>query len=198
MTTPTLAAKIAAIAQEFDHEVQRVRGRNELTADAKQQRIAALYLERRAQVRALRQRQAASDVERVRTLRRELFAAPIGASDALLARDARDRVRAIADRDELVLMLREAEDVNDLSLSRAIAERGLRDRDELLLNVYLEFHPRQEAALQELLDRTHPDTGHNALGQEIAFDLAAPGELGGANDYDIERLAAGRADAVAS
>ncbi len=196
--TTTLAAKIAAVGQELDHEIQRIRGRRELTDAAKRERIARVYLDSRDAVRALRKRQATLNAERVQQLQRDLFGTTT-AVDLLAARDARDRVRRVTDRQELIAMLREAESVRDTSLSRAIAERAARERDDVVLSVYVdEFHPGQQRAVQDLLTLTYPDDGQNALGAEMAFGLVPPGELAGLADDQLQRLAGGRVTAVAS
>ncbi len=192
-----LAAKVDEIRQNFTHEVERIRGRREWTDEHKRERLAARYLEARGAVASLRERQAVADTERIKTLRLNLF----GTSEpvaTLAARDARDRVRDISDRQALLTIIDEAEGVGDRSLSRAVAERALRERDDVLLNAYLRHHPRQENDVQDLLDLTAPDAADGALGREMAFGLVPPGELAGLADDQLERLADGRPTAAAS
>jgi hypothetical protein len=117
------------------------------------------------------------------------------ASLGISRRDAAERVANEDDSITLQRLLNQATRIGDECLARAIADKALTNRDADTLNAFAADRPALAPAIERLWNTQHHKA--NTLDVKVQMWLAAlkPNTIGSLQDYEIEKLAAGQANA---
>ena len=192
-----LLAQADAIREVAATQVQRIRDRKELSAEAKRSAIARVHLGQKAQLAAL-QEKANQDIA---AGRRAATAAAFGIDDlagdatsrltaAVSYRDAQDRVAKLKSPAEALQKLQWAEGSGDELLARAVAQRAYEQRRtdpswQEALDSYLSTRPKAQQAVSDLLAADRPVNAR----QLFAFAAPSPSEVAGLADHQLTQLA---------
>lgn len=178
-------------------QIEYIRADKRITDEGKRQQIAAVYLQAKRQLDALKADEANKRSSQITDLRRTLFGSP-GTSDAQTAisyRDAQERVGALGleDAGKAAKLLDQAELSGDEVMVKAIIQRAIDVQWVDVANKYIEAHPYYGAKLEELwnLD-SESSEGIDAIGfmNSLTFHIDKPGELSGLFDErQIEAVA---------
>jgi hypothetical protein len=190
------ASKAEKTAQDFNREVERLRGDADLTAAARQRHIAVAYTQAVEQMSALRdQWNGGRSADEVALTRQCFGSSTASGSDAISVRDAQDRAQQIETPSEALGLLQLAAVNNDESLVRAIAQgaytevtSGLFGRD-LGWGEPLTYFASQRPRLVDKINALTSLQRVDVFAVEANFIIPKPTELGSLNDYAIAALA---------
>jgi hypothetical protein len=196
--------------ERFTMTVENIRASTQYTDDARRAMIATAYVEAKAELDALREKDQAKHDDEIRTLESALFgvgavvgvsADPTTKAAVIIAhRDAQDRVARIVEdpslneagvRAKLLELLQRANRGGDEFMARAVADAAVRAADVELLNAFADKRPQTETKIQRLLDLTVNNTASERRGfiEEMEWFLPAPQELSGRSEFQIRDIA---------
>ena len=183
--------KIEKIHDRYRERFDAVRRDTSRTADWHRLRLAALWLDMQAEVKAAREQATADGQAHLRGLTRKAFGVDGISGDAgslaISLRDAADRVGQVETRDELVRLLDSATHSGDEVLARAVARQAFERGDGDLLDTYASIRPETEASLGKLREMT-TDTLHSRLHESMLAGATKPLELEGMDEFACQRL----------
>ncbi|UZX04016.1 hypothetical protein F8G81_16460 [Arthrobacter sp. CDRTa11] len=187
----------AGLRQQIDY----IRADRTLTREGKRQQIAAVYLQSKREIDALKADEANKRANEIGSLRRTLFGSA-GTSDAQTAisyRDAQERVGALGIEDEgkAAKLLDQAMLSGDDVLVKAVIQRALDVQWVNVANKYIDNHPYYGEKLEQLwyLDSASSEEVNAAtFTNSLTFHIEKPSELGNTHmEAQIEAVANGAA-----
>ncbi len=187
---------VTAAQQQLAGQIEQIRGRRELSAEAKRIAIARVYREARDSITAMRQ-EAEEQVRGERTkLHRKLFGYE-GEADVqtvIARRDAADRASKLDDPHAAETALRKAEMHGDTHMAQAIAAHAQEQAWGTVLDTYVSSRPEAAATAEALHALPNPDDGMWRMEQAMTYSVMQPTELDGMPDYSVNALAASDLD----
>jgi len=174
----------AKVQEGLRHDVAFIRADKRLTDTGRRQQIAAVYLQAKNQLTALKNDESKKRTDEITHLRKLLFGSA-GTSDAQTAisyRDAQERVGAlgIEDQDKAAKLLDQAQLSGDEVMIKAVIQRALDLQWVDVANKYIEAHPYYGEKLEQLwhLD-SESSEGIDTIGfiNATVFHVDKPGEL---------------------
>lgn len=192
-----LADKAEGIGSRYFGQVESIRGNGDLTAEARQRRIAQAYSQASSAMAELKSGWEQSNVRRQETLTRDLFGSS-GASgaDAISFRDALDRAAQIETPEEAARILARAQNTGDTVLARAVAQAAYEQMGGALggpewvavVNAFAEKTPTAVEKINELSDLQANGPSGDIM-TAMHFHLSKPNELDRMTEASIEQLA---------
>lgn len=193
-------ADVTAAQQRLASQVERIRGRRELSDHAKRVAIAKAYKETRDSITAMRA-QAEEQVRGERTkLHRRLFGheGDTDPNTTIVRRDAADRAAKLKTPHEAEHALKRAEREGDTHLAQAIASHAAEQVWGSVVDTYVSARPEAAATAEALQALPNPDDGVWVMQQAMTYSVMPPSELGDATDYQVDALAASDLDVSAA
>jgi hypothetical protein len=188
----------ADINTQLNLSVEQIRNAKGYSAEGKRVLIARAYQRRMQEMAELRSAANTALSKERDTLVRDLFGLdrfvnltdPTGsrASLAVSYRDAQDRVARLEREDEALELLARADRSGDEILARAVVERSVEQQWLGVLNTYADARPGTEPKLQRLIDMDSLNM-RDSLAREMSYSVAAPAEVAGLVDSELNRLA---------
>lgn len=199
-TAPAAAERAEGIRQDAERAYSSIRSMGELTPAAIRSRIAAAYLNAKAQMDAA-QAAATGNYEKSR---QTALTAAFGINDiatsatdragvSMSYRDAQDRADQLETDTDAARLLGRANDTGDELLARAIAQRAWNMNGQLggagwgdVLDTFTATRPRAAAAIANLINLQ----SRNSVSL-FAWMIAKPPEIANLSDYQIPAVAEG-------
>lgn len=194
LSTTEQGRKAEPIKETLRWQIGNIRADKKLTEDGKRQQVAAVYLQAKTQLSALKADEAQKRTSKIDSLRRTLFGTT-GTTDAQTAisyRDAQERVAALsyADSDKAAKLLDQAQLSGDEVMVKALIQRSIDMQWVDVANKYIEKHPYYGEKLEELwnLDNSSSE-GIDTVGfiNSLVFHAEKPSEL--SNYFDDAQIA---------
>lgn len=188
-------AGIERAREQYSKTVESTRANTRLTDDGRREQIAKAYLDARDQMDSLRAARTSKLASRTAGLERTLFGIKptSSAQDVISARDAADRVDALAlgDVAGLSALLDRAIRIGDTVLAKECLRRGWDERSDHIIEKYSAAYPRDSVALEQLAQLAHDDDSGTLAADisEVAFYLPPPPELVHFTEHQMEQLA---------
>ncbi|MEU6114901.1 hypothetical protein ABZ840_10280 [Streptomyces sp. NPDC047117] len=178
-------------------DVEGVRGRRDITPQAKRVAIARAYAQARDKLRAAQQADVDAYQSKRTGLERRLFGAEKATgTDAISRRDARDRAKKFEDPTEAIGAFKHAQRDGDSVLAQAIALHAAEmatspvgrvdPKWQGVVSAYAESSPGKADIYRELTELRSPTT----FAEAPYYSVMKPSELGVMKEPDIDRLAA--------
>jgi hypothetical protein len=182
-------ASIASIQRRLNETVEGIRANRSFTPQGRKVEMAKAVLTARNQTEKLKAEFVAAREARRTNLERIVFGI-VGeptASDLIAHRDAQDRAASLTGSDEAAAVLRRANQSNDESLAKAVAQAAFQRGWTEVANNYADMWDKR--ACLDMLTDTH--AGPNTVTADaVTFRIRAPEELGPLpGDSDLENLA---------
>ncbi|MFJ1995720.1 hypothetical protein [Streptomyces asiaticus] len=184
-----------SIRADFQRSMDTIRGRRDLSTQARQVAIARTYTKTRDGLAALQQADTERYERQRQFLERKLFGntADVSGSNALSSRDARERAAKLNDPREAAAAYQRAQRDGDRDYARAIAAHAadqastpiLGSAWQPIVQQHAQSTPGLADAYQELADMRQPGTG-----MDFSYVLPMPSELGRLQDHQVDQLAA--------
>ena len=182
-----------SIRAERDRTIARVRGRRDLTAQAKQVSIARAHQDAERKMAALLEENTASYHRQRAFLERRLFGGDDSTGySAMSARDAREKAAKLSDPREAQEAFQRAQRAGDTDMVKAIAARAA-DLSQVpvlgavwqpIVSAYAESSPSKRDTYEELASMRQP----NSQG-DWSYALDTPSELGRLSAGQVMQLA---------
>lgn len=192
----TTQERAAALLQQYNGEVERIRGNKAASREGKRADLARAYLEASQRMEQLWTGQETSRATRRQQLVAQLFGTASlpgdPASLTISRRDAMDRVARLEKSQEGIALLGQAVAIGDDVLARAVAHWGYERRDANVVNAYLNVRPQADAAMNELWAIPDPSSPLELARRHMSYALERPAELGDVADMDLQAIADGR------
>ncbi|MGF6833999.1 hypothetical protein QF015_002174 [Paenarthrobacter sp. TE4293] len=199
LRTTAQGQQAATVQEGLRQQLAYIRADKRLTDTGRRQQIAAVYLQAKNQLTALKNDESKKRTDQVNYLRRLLFGSA-GTSDAQTAisyRDAQERVGVLGleDQDKAAKLLDQAQLSGDDVMVKAIIQRALDLQWVDVANKYIETHAYYGEKLEELwhLD-SESSEGIDTIGfiNATVFHADKPGELSAYfDDNQLAGIAAG-------
>ncbi|KDN78246.1 hypothetical protein DF19_39650 [Streptomyces olindensis] len=182
-----------SIRAERDRTITRVRGRKDLTAQAKQVSIARAHQDAEAKMQALLEENTASYQRQRDFLERKLFGGDDSTGyNALSARDAREKAAKLSDPREAREAFQRAQRAGDTDMVKAIASRAadlsqvpvLGQAWQPIVSAYAEASPGKADTYKQLAELQQPNSG-----TDWSYALDTPSELGRLSAGQVLQLA---------
>lgn len=188
--------KAAAVQQSFTKRADAIRGRGELTPDAKLGMLAQAHADAQTAMQELRQRAAEDAAAGSRTATQKAFGVSnVSGDPAMLAvsmRDAMDRLATVTNSRDAAALLNRADSVGDEVLARAVANHAFTQATNAfgrldpgwseIVNNFAANRPSAATAIEGLVSQSSPDAGWE-------FFIPTPTELDGVPSGRREVLA---------
>lgn len=182
-----------SIRAERDRALSRIRGRRDLTQQAKQVSVARVHQDAERKMAALLEENQASYQRQRAMLERRLFGGDDATGyNALSARDAREKAAAITDPREAFAAFQRAQRAGDVDMVKAIASHAA-DQSQVkifgdawrpIVSAYAETSPGKADTYKQLAELQQPNSGG-----DWSYALDTPSELGRLSAAQVLQLA---------
>ncbi|MGW2228159.1 hypothetical protein [Streptomyces formicae] len=182
------------IRESYNRQIEKIRAREDLTPRAKQVAMARAHRDAMVKLDGAYQADRSQYDERRATLEKRLFGnRELSGTDALSARDARERAAAYAHPDEAMAAYKRAQRDGDKDMMRALGSRAadqatlpiLGEAWRPLVEAHADATPGYAANLEELRSLADPGDYRNAA----YMPPGVPSELGRMSPQQVTRLA---------
>ena len=182
-----------SIRAERDRALSRIRGRRDLTQQAKQVSVARVHQDAERKMAALLEENQASYQRQRAMLERKLFGGDDSTGyNALSARDAREKAAAITDPREAFAAFQRAQRAGDVDMVKAIASHAadhsqvkiFGDAWQPIVAAYAETSPGKADTYKQLAELQQPNSGG-----DWSYALDTPSELGRLSAAQVLKLA---------
>jgi len=182
-----------SIRAERDRALARIRGRRDLTQQAKQVSVARVHQDAERKMAALLEENQASYQRQRAMLERKLFGGDDSTGyNALSARDAREKAAAITDPREAFAAFQRAQRAGDVDMVKAIASHAadhsqvkiFGDAWQPIVAAYAETSPGKADTYKQLAELQQPNSGG-----DWSYALDTPSELGRLSAAQVLKLA---------
>lgn len=188
--TRTSAENIRA---ERDRALARIRGRQDLTAQAKQVSVARIQQDAEQKMATLLEESTASYERQRAMLERKLFGGDDSTGyNAMSARDAREKAAQLNDPRDARDAFQRAQRAGDTDMVKAIASRAadlsqvpiLGDAWQPIVTAYADTSPSKGDTYKQLTELQRPNSG-----TDWSYALDTPSELGRLSTAQVLQLA---------
>ncbi|MFD5673678.1 hypothetical protein [Streptomyces sp. NPDC127040] len=184
------------IASTYHQSMKRIREDRKLSEQGKRMRAAQVYSAAKAAMAEANKERSAEQANRWDELERKVWGEnlPFGASHAdraannMAMRDALQRATQLKTEGDAIRLLRQAEQTDDATLARAVAQQANEKDWSDVLETYFESRPGKRDAFNEMCD-IHRERTTGRTVDSVAYSIARPVELSGMRDHAIEALA---------
>ena len=182
------------IRESYNRQIEKIRAREDLTAQAKQVAMARAHTAAVTKLNDAYQADRQQYDTRRTTLEKRLFGnRELTGTDALSARDARERAATYTNPDEALAAYKRAQRDGDRDMMRALGSWAadqaalpiLGDAWRPIVETHAEATPGYAANLEELRSLREP----GALGDNTYLTPAVPNELGRMSPHQVTMLA---------
>ncbi|MGW3408079.1 hypothetical protein [Streptomyces sp. NPDC000888] len=183
-----------SIRAAYDRKLTNLRGRQDLSGQARQVAIARAYQEAQQQLGRLHQADTDHYHRQRNYLERKLFGSTtdVNGTNALSSRDARERAANYSDPIEAATAFNRAMRDGDTDMQRAIAahaaEQGSHETAPpgwtAIVKHYATSTPSKQDTFNELSNMQEP-----GLGMDFTYMVPSPSELGRLTAYQVTQLA---------
>lgn len=182
-----------SIRAERDRRLASVRGRRDLTSQAKQVSVARIQQDAEQKMAAVLEESTASYERQRAFLERKLFGGEDSTGyNALSARDAREKAAALSDPREAQAAFQRAQRAGDTDMVKAIAAHAadlsqvpvLGDAWQPIVSAYGQTSPGKADTYKQLTELQRPNSG-----TDWSYALDTPSELGRLSAGQVMQLA---------
>lgn len=184
-----------SIRATYDRQITAIRGRRDLTAQARKVAIARAYTTAQEQLAQLQQADTEHYHRQRNYLERKLFGSTtdVTGTHAVSSRDARREAAKLTDPDEAARAFNRAQRDGDADLCRAIAAHAAENASHnaaapgwsAIVGHYASSSPGKQDTYTELAGMRQPGVGF-----DFTYVMPSPSELGRLSAYQVTQLAA--------
>lgn len=169
------------IQANYNAALERIRSDAHLTPEGKKEQIVAEYRSASNAINAIKGSFNNAKILKTHVLRRDLFGSTItDAQTAISFRDAQDRVGSLADQEEALKLLDQAELSGDTVMVKALMQQAVERSWKEVANSYAEKHPHYGDQMKELLALQEPKgifSNGDTFERGLLLNIQEPDEL---------------------